>query len=79
MTPKKAAPIMENLDRDLIVQLFRNFPKKQTMNILSLMNPTKAAEISEYYGRLNSIKEYDMLKEVNESLSDQFEKCKVRE
>ena len=37
------------------------------------MNPTKAAEISEYYGRLNSIKEYDMLKEVNESLSDQFE------
>ena len=79
MTPKKAAPIMENLDRDLIVQLFQKFPKKQTMNILSLMNPTKAAEISEYYGRLNSIKEYDMLKEVNESLSDQFEKCKVRE
>ena len=29
MTPKKAAPIMENLDRDLIVQLFRNFPKNK--------------------------------------------------
>ena len=42
------------------------------------MNPQKAAEISEYYGRINSIKEYDMLKEVNESLSDQFEKCKVQ-
>ena len=42
------------------------------------MNPQKAAEISEYYGPVNSIKEYDMLKEVNESLSDQFEKCKVQ-
>ena len=79
MTPKKAAPIMENLDRDLLVQLFQAFPNKQTMNILSLMDPNKAAEISEYYGRISSIKEYDMLREVNESLSDQFEKCKVRE
>lgn len=79
MTPKKAAPIMENLDKDLLVQLFQKFPKKQTMNILSLMDPNKAAEISEYYGRLNSIKEYDMLKQVNESLSDQFERCKVRD
>lgn len=77
MTPKKAAPIIENLDKDLIVRLFKQFPKKQTMNILSLMDPTKAAEISEYYGRINSIKEYDMLKEVNASLADQFEKCKV--
>ena len=79
MTPKKAAPIMENLDRDLLVSLFQKFPKKQTMNILSLMNPTKAAEISEYYGRINSIKEYDMIKEINDSLSDQFEKCKVKQ
>ena len=28
MTPKKAAPIMENLDKDLLVQLFQKFPKK---------------------------------------------------
>ena len=43
------------------------------------MNPQRPQKYSEYYGRLNSIKEYDMLKEVNDSLSDQFEKCKVRE
>ena len=52
---------MENLDRDLLVSLFQRFPKKQTMNILSLMNPTKAAEISEYYGKdkLNKRVRYD--------------------
>ena len=78
MTPKKLLQLWRILIEIYWYNYSINFQKKQTMNILSLMNPQKAAEISEYYGRINSIKEYDMLKEVNESLSDQFEKCKVQ-
>ena len=65
MTPKKAAYNGKPRQRSHLVQLISEiFPKKQTMNILSLMNPTKVHEICRYYGRINSIKEYDMLKKL---------------
>lgn len=77
MPAKKAAPVFEKLDKDLVVELFNAIPKKQTMNILSLMAPDKSVEISEYYGRIKSAKEYELLKEVNSALVKEFEKCKT--
>lgn len=76
MTPKKAAPVFEKLDRDLVVALFNRIPKKQTMNILALMNPDKSVELSEYYGRIRSGKEYELLKEINSALKKEFQECK---
>jgi len=76
MEPKKAAPVFEKLDRDLIVSLFNRFPQKQTTQILSLMNPDRSVELSEYYGRIRSGKEYELLKEMNLALRKEFEECK---
>lgn len=76
MEPKKAAPVFEKLDRDLVVSLFNSFPQKQTTQILALMNPDRSVELSEYYGRIRSGKEYELLKEVNLSLRKEFEDCK---
>ncbi len=76
MPPKKAAPVFEKLDKDLIVSLFNKIPKKQTTEILALMNPEKSVEISEYYGRIRSGNEYAMLKEMNAELRQQFNECK---
>lgn len=76
MPPKKAAPVFEKLNKDLIVALFNRIPKKQTTEILGLMNPEKSVEISEYYGRIRSGNEYEMLKEMNAELRQQFNECK---
>ena len=76
MTPKKAAPVFEQMDKDLVVSLFNRIPKKQTMNILSLMNPEKSVELTEYFGRIKSGKEYEMLKEINSALKKEFQQCK---
>lgn len=77
MNPKRAAPVFERLDRDLVVQLFKKIPQKQTMEILSLMNPERSVELSEYFGRIRSAKEYELLKEINVSLLKEFESCKT--
>lgn len=76
MEPKKAAPVFEKLDRDLVVSLFNSLSQKQTTQILSLMNPDRSVELSEYYGRIRSGKEYELLKEVNFALRKEFEECK---
>ncbi|MES2745340.1 MAG: hypothetical protein V4655_07925 [Bdellovibrionota bacterium] len=76
MEVKKAAPVFEKLDRDLVVSLFNRIPQKQTTQILSLMNPDKSVELSEYYGRIKSAKEYEMLKEINLTLRKEFQDCK---
>ena len=76
MEPKKAAPIMEKLDKDLVVDLFKALPQKQITAILEAMNPEKSVQISEYYGRVRSTREYDVLKEMNKSLLAEFDKCK---
>ena len=75
MSPKKAAPVFEKMDRDLVVALFKKIPQKQTTEILSLMTPDRSVEISEYYGRIKSGKEYDLLKEINQSLRKEFIDC----
>lgn len=76
MEPKKAAPVFEKLDKDLVVELFKQLPQKQVTLILEGMNAEKSVSLSEYYGRVRSAKEYDLLKEMNSSLRKEFEECK---
>lgn len=76
MEAKKAAPVFEKLDKDLVVSLFNRIPQKQTTQILSLMQADKSVELSEYYGRIRSAKEYELLKEINTTLRKEFEECK---
>ncbi len=76
MNPKTAAPLFEKMDRDLAVHLFNKLPQKQITTILSLMTPEVAVKLTEYYGRIRSGKEYELLKEINKSLTDEFSKCK---
>lgn len=76
MEAKKAAAVFEKMDRDLVVQLFKSLPEKQIMNILGLMKPDKSVELTEYFSRIKSGKEYDILKEMNVSLQKEFAQCK---
>jgi flagellar motility protein MotE (MotC chaperone) len=76
MEPKKAAPVLEKLDKDLVVELFKAMPQKQITAILEAMSPDKSVMISEYYGRVRSTREYDVLKEMNQSLRKEFDDCK---
>lgn len=78
MPAKKAAPVFEQMDKDLVVQLFNKIPKKQTMNILSVMDPVKSVELTEYFGRIRSTEEYELLKQINSSLLEEFETCKTK-
>jgi flagellar motility protein MotE (MotC chaperone) len=76
MEPKKAGPIFEKLDRDLVVELFKQLPQKQVTAILEAMSPDRSVALSEYYGRVRSAREYDLLKEMNESLRKEFDECR---
>ena len=76
MDPKKAAPAFEKLDKDLTVFLFKKLKQKQVTAILETMNPDKSVELTEYFARVKSAKEYDILKELNESLRKEFQDCK---
>ena len=76
MEPKKAAPQFEKLDKDLAVALFKRLKQKQVTTILELMNPDKSVELAEYFGRVKSAREYDILKELNASLRKEFQDCK---
>ena len=76
MAPKKAAPVFEKLDKDLVVQLFSQLPQKQITSILSAMNAEKSVELTEYFGRVRSGNEYEILKEMNSTIREEFKKCK---
>ncbi|MBM4253356.1 MAG: hypothetical protein FJ146_15410 [Deltaproteobacteria bacterium] len=76
MEPKKAAPVIEKLDKDLVVELFKQLPQKQVTAILEVMPADKSVSLSEYYGRVRSMREYDVLKEMNQSLRKEFDECK---
>jgi flagellar motility protein MotE (MotC chaperone) len=76
MDPKKAATAFEKLDKDLTVALFKKLKQKQITTILETMNPEKSVELTEYFARVKSAKEYDLLKELNESLKKEFQDCK---
>ena len=76
MEPKKAAAIFEKMDKDLIVSLFKKLPQKQITAILESVTPARSVELSEYFGRIRSAREYDLLKEMNQSLRKEFSECK---
>lgn len=76
MDPKKAAPAFEKLDKDLAVALFKKLKQKQVTTILEAMPPEKSVELTEYFARVKSAKEYDLLKELNDSLKKEFQDCK---
>jgi flagellar motility protein MotE (MotC chaperone) len=76
MEPKKAAVLIEKLDKDLVVALFQKLKKKQVTAILENMNPQKSAELTEYFGRVGSAREYELLKEMNVSLREAFHACR---
>jgi hypothetical protein len=40
------------------------------------MNPDKSVALAEYFGRVKSGREYDLLKELNSSLKKEFQDCK---
>lgn len=76
MEPKKAAPVIEQMDKDMAVELFKRLNQKQVTKILEVMSPEKSVKLSEYYARIRSGKEYDVIKELNKSLTDEFNECK---
>ena len=76
MEPKKAGPLIEKLDKDLVVTLFQKLKNKQVTAILENMTPQKSVEITEYFGRVGSAREYELLKEMNVSLREAFHECK---
>jgi flagellar motility protein MotE (MotC chaperone) len=76
MEPKKAAPVFEKMDEDLVVSLFKRLRQKQVTLILETMSSEKSVKLSEYFGRVRSGKEYDLLKEMNSSLRQEFADCK---
>lgn len=76
MEPKKASPVIEKMDEDLVVALFKRLRQKQVTLILETMSADKSVKLSEYFGRVRSGKEYDLLKEMNSSLRKEFSDCK---
>jgi flagellar motility protein MotE (MotC chaperone) len=75
MEPKKAAPVFEEMDRDLAIALFKKIKDKQVTKIFENMNPQKVNELTEYFGRIRSGSEYQLLQELNQSLRESFAKC----
>ncbi len=76
MEPKKAATLFESLSPDLSVSLLKSLKQKQLTAILEKMAPDKAGKLTEYFSRMKSGTEYDLLKEMNSSLRDAFKECK---
>jgi flagellar motility protein MotE (MotC chaperone) len=76
MEPKKAAPVFEKMDEDLVIALFKRLRQKQVTLILETMSAERSVKLSEYFGRIRSGKEYDLLKEMNSSLRQEFADCK---
>jgi flagellar motility protein MotE (MotC chaperone) len=76
MEPKKAASVLESLDRDLVIQLIKKLPAKQATKIFENLNAKKAAEYMEYYTRIKSGREYALLKELGLCPSEKNEEVK---
>ncbi|NBX15926.1 MAG: hypothetical protein EBR09_01020 [Proteobacteria bacterium] len=64
MDPKKAAPLLEGMDRDLVMQLLRKLPARQVTRLLESVSPKKATEFLEYYTRIRSGREFELFREL---------------
>jgi flagellar motility protein MotE (MotC chaperone) len=78
MEPKKAAPIFETMDKDLAIALISALKNKQTTSILESMQPEQSKQMTEYYGRVGSGREYELLKEMNVSIKEAFSVCEAK-
>lgn len=64
MEPRKAAPLLESMDRDLVIELFKRLKPKTVTKFLESMSPRKATEHMEYYTRIRSGREYELLRDL---------------
>lgn len=70
MDPKKAAPMIEGMDRDLVIALLKSLPENQVTKILEGVSPKKASEFLEYYTKIRSGREYELMKELGLCLTE---------
>ncbi len=64
MEPKKAAKVIESMDKDIIVQLYGRVPLKQMTKIFENMTPQKVTEFMEYHTRQKTKVFHPILKEL---------------
>ncbi len=69
MEPRAVAPILESMDRDLVMALFTKLPQRQVTKILQTkilqnMAPPKATQLLEYFTHIRSGREFEMLKDM---------------
>jgi hypothetical protein len=64
MEPRKAAVVLEGMDRDLVIALMKKLPARFVTKALESMSPKKTVEYMEYYTRIRSGREYELMKEL---------------
>ncbi|BBH52756.1 MotE family protein [Fluviispira sanaruensis] len=64
MEPRKVAPVMDTMDRDLVIALLSRLPARQVTKLLENSTPAKATQFLEYYTRIRSGREFEMLREL---------------
>ena len=64
MEPRKVAPIMDTMDRDLVIVLLSRLPPRQVTKLLENSTPAKATQFLEYFTRIRSGREFEMLREL---------------
>jgi flagellar motility protein MotE (MotC chaperone) len=64
MEPRKVAPVMDSMDRDLVIALLSKLPPRQVTKLLENSSPAKATQFLEYYTRIRSGREFEMLREL---------------
>ena len=64
MEPRKAAPLLESMDRDLVIALLTKLPPRLVTKLLESMSPPKATQFLEYYTHIRSGREFEMLKDL---------------
>jgi flagellar motility protein MotE (MotC chaperone) len=64
MEPRKVAPVMDTMDRDLVIVLLSRLPPRQVTKLLENSTPSKATQFLEYYTRIRSGREFEMLREL---------------
>ena len=64
MDPKKAAPIFEQIDRDLGIGLMKGLKPSQVTKIIESMKPGISTKFLENYTRIRSGREYEILKDM---------------
>ena len=64
MEPRKAAPIFETMDRDLVLLILKKLPKRTATKLFENMSPAKSTQYLEYYTRIRSGREFEMLKDL---------------